>query len=175
MHGRVFCTYTVSNHFLVGNFRGKNRNCYFFLMWVCMKLVILEMNNQNAFTNFINRSIGGEEKIETDCNMSCVMLYECMILYRIILLFPISQLVGLGVKEGFNCQIQKYDFHYSLFDIVAMAFFRFAVLLLAYALFKSKHWIFAAVRSHFLIFYTGETGLVALPGMMLETKAGFYV
>ncbi|XP_783037.4 stAR-related lipid transfer protein 3 isoform X2 [Strongylocentrotus purpuratus] len=76
------------------------------------------------------------------------------LLLTAVLWFIFIQLVGLGVKDGFSCQIQKYDFHYSLFDIVAMAFFRFAVLLLAYALFKSKHWIFAAITT------TATTGLI---------------
>ncbi|XP_072174013.1 stAR-related lipid transfer protein 3-like [Diadema setosum] len=76
----------------------------------------------------------------------CLMATFDLLLVAI-LWFIYIMLTRLGIKEGFYCQVGLYNFTTSLFDIVAVALFRMVVLLLAYALFKSKHWIWAVITT----------------------------
>ncbi|XP_063952312.1 stAR-related lipid transfer protein 3-like isoform X2 [Lytechinus pictus] len=95
-----------------------------------------------------------ENRASSQNSCSSVRRMFCLLatfdlLLTAVLWFLYIQLIRIagGVKDGFKCQIVKYDFQYSLFDIVIMAFIRFVVLLLAYAVCKAKHWIFAAITT----------------------------
>ncbi|KAF1598655.1 StAR-related lipid transfer protein 3, partial [Eudyptes moseleyi] len=60
-----------------------------------------------------------------------------------------------GIQKNLENEIIKYSFKTSFFDIFVLAFFRFFVLLLAYAIVKLRHWwviaITTLVSSAFLI------------------------
>nr|XP_054750272.1 STARD3 N-terminal-like protein [Lytechinus pictus] len=78
-----------------------------------------------------------ENRASSQTSFSSVRRMFCLLatfdlLLTAVLWFLYIQLIRIagGVKDGFKCQIVKYDFQYSLFDIVIMAFIRFVVLLL---------------------------------------------
>ncbi|XP_009701930.1 PREDICTED: stAR-related lipid transfer protein 3, partial [Cariama cristata] len=52
-----------------------------------------------------------------------------------------------GIEKNLENEIIKYNFKTSFFDIFVLAFFRFFVLLLAYAIVKLRHWWVIAVTT----------------------------
>ncbi|KAF1507022.1 StAR-related lipid transfer protein 3, partial [Eudyptula minor novaehollandiae] len=52
-----------------------------------------------------------------------------------------------GIQKNLENEIIKYNFKTSFFDIFVLAFFRFFVLLLAYAVVKLRHWWVIAVTT----------------------------
>ncbi|KAF1561764.1 StAR-related lipid transfer protein 3, partial [Eudyptes schlegeli] len=52
-----------------------------------------------------------------------------------------------GIQKNLENEIIKYSFKTSFFDIFVLAFFRFFVLLLAYAIVKLRHWWVIAVTT----------------------------
>ncbi|KAF1463524.1 StAR-related lipid transfer protein 3, partial [Megadyptes antipodes antipodes] len=52
-----------------------------------------------------------------------------------------------GIQKNLENEIIKYSFKSSFFDIFVLAFFRFFVLLLAYAIVKLRHWWVIAVTT----------------------------
>ncbi|XP_030364332.1 stAR-related lipid transfer protein 3 isoform X1 [Strigops habroptila] len=52
-----------------------------------------------------------------------------------------------GIQKNLESEIIKYSFKTSFFDIFVLAFFRFFVLLLAYAIVKLRHWWVIAVTT----------------------------
>ncbi|NWR58505.1 STAR3 protein, partial [Bucorvus abyssinicus] len=52
-----------------------------------------------------------------------------------------------GIQKNLENEIIKYEFKTSFFDIFVLAFFRFFVLLLAYALVRLRHWWVIAVTT----------------------------
>ncbi|XP_074835194.1 stAR-related lipid transfer protein 3 [Carettochelys insculpta] len=52
-----------------------------------------------------------------------------------------------GIQKNLEIEIIAYQFKTSFFDIFVLAFFRFSVLLLGYALFKLRHWWVIAVTT----------------------------
>ncbi|XP_009286253.1 PREDICTED: stAR-related lipid transfer protein 3 [Aptenodytes forsteri] len=52
-----------------------------------------------------------------------------------------------GIQKNLENEIIKYNFKTSFFDIFVLAFFRFFVLLLAYAIVKLRHWWVIAVTT----------------------------
>ncbi|XP_039863444.1 STARD3 N-terminal-like protein, partial [Simochromis diagramma] len=63
--------------------------------------------------------------------------------------------VNGGIQNRLEQEVLHYDYHASFFDIFLLAVFRFAVLILAYAVCKLRHWwaiaITTAVSCAFLI------------------------
>ncbi|NWU95891.1 STAR3 protein, partial [Upupa epops] len=52
-----------------------------------------------------------------------------------------------GIQKNLKTEILDYSFKTSFFDILVLAFFRFSVLLLAYAVVKLRHWWVIAVTT----------------------------
>ncbi|KFV80696.1 StAR-related lipid transfer protein 3, partial [Struthio camelus australis] len=52
-----------------------------------------------------------------------------------------------GIQKNLENEIIEYNFKTSFFDIFVLAFFRFVVLLLAYAILKLRHWWVIAVTT----------------------------
>ncbi|KAM4645514.1 stAR-related lipid transfer protein 3 isoform 6-T6 [Amazona ochrocephala] len=75
-----------------------------------------------------------------------------------------------GIQKNLESEIINYRFKTSFFDIFVLAFFRFFVLLLAYAIVKLRHWwviaVTTLVSSAFLIVKVilSEVGLLGLTG-----------
>ncbi|KGL75270.1 StAR-related lipid transfer protein 3, partial [Tinamus guttatus] len=52
-----------------------------------------------------------------------------------------------GIQKNLRNEIIEYKFKTSFFDIFVLAFFRFSVLLLAYAILRLRHWWVIAVTT----------------------------
>ncbi|XP_006010702.1 STARD3 N-terminal-like protein isoform X1 [Latimeria chalumnae] len=82
-------------------------------------------------------------------------LFVTFDLLFIALLWIIELNVNGGIEKALVKEVVKYDFHLSFFDIFVLAVFRFTILILAYAVFKLRHWwaiaFTTAVSSAFLI------------------------
>ncbi|XP_070536813.1 stAR-related lipid transfer protein 3-like isoform X2 [Ptychodera flava] len=83
-----------------------------------------------------------EMKFSSVRRMFClVTLFDLLFIF---LLWMLHASISLGLKTEFHCQLEKYNFKTSLFDIVLLSAVRAILLLLAYALCKSKHWFMVA-------------------------------
>nr|XP_034990838.1 stAR-related lipid transfer protein 3 [Zootoca vivipara]XP_034990839.1 stAR-related lipid transfer protein 3 [Zootoca vivipara]XP_034990840.1 stAR-related lipid transfer protein 3 [Zootoca vivipara] len=82
-------------------------------------------------------------------------LFVTFDLLFISLLWIIELNATKSIQENLKYEIIEYNFKTSFFDIFLLAFFRFSVLLLGYAVFKLRHWwviaITTLVSSVFLI------------------------
>ncbi|KAM9791979.1 STARD3 N-terminal-like protein [Syngnathus typhle] len=82
-------------------------------------------------------------------------LFVTFDLLFVTLLWIIELNVNGGLPEQLNREVVHYDYHASFFDIFLLAVFRFAVLILAYAVCRLSHWwavaITTAVSCAFLI------------------------
>ncbi|XP_062993424.1 stAR-related lipid transfer protein 3 [Elgaria multicarinata webbii] len=82
-------------------------------------------------------------------------LFVTFDLLFISLLWIIELNIGKGIQDNLKEEIINYSFKTSFFDIFVLAFFRFSVLLLGYALLRLRHWwviaITTLVSSGFLI------------------------
>ncbi|KAM4706354.1 STARD3 N-terminal-like protein [Rhinophrynus dorsalis] len=63
------------------------------------------------------------------------------------LLWIIELNVNGGILEALQKEVVKYDYYYSFFDIFLLSFFRFTLLILAYAMCKSRHWWAVAITT----------------------------
>ncbi|NXU74155.1 STAR3 protein, partial [Oreotrochilus melanogaster] len=75
----------------------------------------------------------------------------CLFVTFDLLFISLLWIIELNTKEGIQknleSEIIKYHFKTSFFDIFVLAFFRFFVLLLAYAVVKLRHWWVIAVTT----------------------------
>uniref|UniRef100_A0A8C2DSU2 STARD3 N-terminal like n=1 Tax=Cyprinus carpio TaxID=7962 RepID=A0A8C2DSU2_CYPCA len=55
--------------------------------------------------------------------------------------------VNGGIQEQLRKEVLEYDYHQSFFDIFLLAVFRFAALILAYAVCKLRHWWAIAITT----------------------------
>ncbi|XP_044302953.1 stAR-related lipid transfer protein 3 isoform X1 [Varanus komodoensis] len=82
-------------------------------------------------------------------------LFVTFDLLFISLLWIIELNIGKGIQDNLKEEIISYSFQTSFFDIFLLAFFRFSVLLLGYAVLRLRHWwviaITTLVSSGFLI------------------------
>ncbi|XP_062338301.1 STARD3 N-terminal-like protein [Osmerus eperlanus] len=82
-------------------------------------------------------------------------LFVTFDLLFITLLWIIELNVNGGIEKQLDKEVLHYDYHASFFDIFLLAVFRFAALILAYAVCKLRHWwaiaITTATTSGFLI------------------------
>ncbi|KAG2458271.1 STR3N protein, partial [Polypterus senegalus] len=96
---------------------------------------------------------GGRRSISDVRRTFC--LFVTFDLLFITLLWIIELNVNGGIQERLKEEILHYDYHSSFFDIFVIAVFRFAVLILAYAVCQLRHWwavaVTTAVTSAFLI------------------------
>ncbi|CAF97790.1 unnamed protein product [Tetraodon nigroviridis] len=63
--------------------------------------------------------------------------------------------VNGGIQQQLEKEVLHYDYHASFFDIFLLAVFRFASLILAYAVCKLRHWWAIAVSLHTSAFAAG--------------------
>ncbi|XP_076005243.1 STARD3 N-terminal-like protein [Genypterus blacodes] len=96
----------------------------------------------------------GEKKCISDVRRTFCLFVTFDLLF-ITLLWIIELNVNGGIPKQLNEEVLHYDYHASFFDIFLLAVFRFAALILAYAVCKLRHWwaiaITTAVCSGFLI------------------------
>ncbi|XP_061587657.1 STARD3 N-terminal-like protein [Cololabis saira] len=75
----------------------------------------------------------------------------CLFVTFDLLFITLLWIIELNVNGGIQTQLEKevlcYDYHASFFDIFLLAVFRFAVLILAYAVCKLRHWWAIAVTT----------------------------
>ncbi|KAM4604895.1 STARD3 N-terminal-like protein [Polymixia lowei] len=96
----------------------------------------------------------GAKKCISDVRRTFCLFVTFDLLF-ITLLWIIELNVNGGIANQLNKEVLHYDYHASFFDIFLLAVFRFAALILAYAVCKLRHWwaiaITTAVSSAFLI------------------------
>lgn len=96
----------------------------------------------------------GEKKCISDVRRTFCLFVTFDLLF-ITLLWIIELNVNGGIEKRLNMEVLHYDYHASFFDIFLLAVFRFATLILAYAVCKLRHWwaiaITTAVSCAFLI------------------------
>lgn len=97
---------------------------------------------------------GGEKKCISDVRRTFCLFVTFDLLF-VTLLWIIELNVNGGIQEQLKQEVLEYDYHKSFFDIFLLAVFRFAALILAYAVCKLRHWwaiaITTAVTTGFLI------------------------
>ncbi|XP_033110701.1 stAR-related lipid transfer protein 3-like [Anneissia japonica] len=77
--------------------------------------------------------------------MFCLFVtFDLLFIGTIWILYVNTSGISGGLKEAFCCQVNDFSIHTSMFDIVLLAAGRVMLLLLAYALFQSKHWFTVA-------------------------------
>ncbi|XP_007577167.1 PREDICTED: MLN64 N-terminal domain homolog [Poecilia mexicana] len=96
----------------------------------------------------------GEKKCISDVRRTFCLFVTFDLLF-VTLLWIIELNVSGGVQVQLEKEVLHYDYHASFFDIFLLAVFRFAALILAYAICKLRHWwavaITTAVSCAFLI------------------------
>lgn len=96
----------------------------------------------------------GEKKCISDVRRTFCLFVTFDLLF-ITLLWIIELNVNGGIQTQLEKEVLQYDYHGSFFDIFLLAVFRFATLILAYAVCKLRHWwaiaITTAVSCAFLI------------------------
>ncbi|XP_036375166.1 STARD3 N-terminal-like protein [Megalops cyprinoides] len=96
----------------------------------------------------------GEKKGISDVRRTFCLFVTFDLLF-ITLLWIIELNVNGKIQDRLKEEVLHYDYHASFFDIFVLAVFRFAVLILAYAACRLRHWwaiaITTAVSSAFLI------------------------
>uniref|UniRef100_A0A8C1HFL8 MENTAL domain-containing protein n=1 Tax=Cyprinus carpio carpio TaxID=630221 RepID=A0A8C1HFL8_CYPCA len=97
---------------------------------------------------------GGEKKCISDVRRTFCLFVTFDLLF-VTLLWIIELNVNGGIEEQLKKEVLEYDYHKSFFDIFLLAVFRFAVLILAYAVCKLRHWwaiaLTTAITTGFLI------------------------
>ncbi|XP_075683039.1 STARD3 N-terminal-like protein [Rhinoderma darwinii] len=63
------------------------------------------------------------------------------------LLWIIELNANVSILEALKKEVLQYDYYYSFFDIFLLSFFRFNILIIAYAIFKLRHWWAVAVTT----------------------------
>ncbi|XP_069814531.1 STARD3 N-terminal-like protein [Dendropsophus ebraccatus] len=63
------------------------------------------------------------------------------------LLWIIELNANVTILEALQKEVLQYDYYYSFFDIFLLSFFRFIVLIVAYAICKLRHWWAVAVTT----------------------------
>ncbi|XP_041847701.1 STARD3 N-terminal-like protein isoform X2 [Melanotaenia boesemani] len=88
----------------------------------------------------------GEKKCISDVRRTFCLFVTFDLLF-ITLLWIIELNVNGGIQKQLNVEVLQYDFHASFFDIFLLAVFRFAALILAYAVCKLRHWWAIAITT----------------------------
>lgn len=95
-----------------------------------------------------------EKKCISDVRRTFCLFVTFDLLF-ITLLWIIELNVNGGIQKELNKEVLHYDYNASFFDIFLLAVFRFAALILAYAVCKLRHWwaiaVTTAVSCAFLI------------------------
>ncbi|TRY97693.1 hypothetical protein DNTS_035493 [Danionella cerebrum] len=88
----------------------------------------------------------GEKKCISDVRRTFCLFVTFDLLF-VTLLWIIELNVNGGIKEQLVKEVVNYDYHQSFFDIFLLAVFRFAALILAYAVCRLRHWWAIALLS----------------------------
>ncbi|XP_075900580.1 STARD3 N-terminal-like protein [Nelusetta ayraudi] len=88
----------------------------------------------------------GEEQCISDVRRTFCLFVTFDLLF-ITLLWIIELNVNGGIQKELKEEVLHYNYHNSFFDIFLLAVFRFAVLILAYAACKLRHWWVIAVTT----------------------------
>uniref|UniRef100_A0A3Q2NX65 STARD3 N-terminal like n=1 Tax=Fundulus heteroclitus TaxID=8078 RepID=A0A3Q2NX65_FUNHE len=90
------------------------------------------------------------EAVEKKC-ISDVRRTFCLFVTFDLLFVTLLWIIELNINGGVQAQLEKevlhYDYHASFFDIFLLAVFRFAALILAYAICKLRHWWAIAITT----------------------------
>lgn len=96
----------------------------------------------------------GEKKCISDVRRTFCLFVTFDLLF-VTLLWIIELNLNGGTQKRLNVEVLQYDYYSSFFDIFLLAVFRFASLIMAYAVCKLRHWwaiaITTAITSGFLI------------------------
>ncbi|XP_075068670.1 STARD3 N-terminal-like protein [Mixophyes fleayi] len=74
-------------------------------------------------------------------------LFVTFDLLFVTLLWIIELNANINIIEALQKEVLHYDYYYSFFDIFLLSFFRFNVLIIAYAVCKLRHWWAVAVTT----------------------------
>ncbi|KAK2900877.1 hypothetical protein QQF64_015066 [Cirrhinus molitorella] len=111
-------------------------------------------NNSTPISARIESYEGGKKKSISDVRRTFCLFVTFDLLF-VTLLWIIELNVSGGIPKELKEEVLNYDYHKSFFDIFLLAVFRFAALILAYAVCKLRHWwaiaITTAVTTGFLI------------------------
>uniref|UniRef100_A0A3Q1C725 MENTAL domain-containing protein n=1 Tax=Amphiprion ocellaris TaxID=80972 RepID=A0A3Q1C725_AMPOC len=88
----------------------------------------------------------GEKKCISDVRRTFCLFVTFDLLF-VTLLWIIELNVNGGIQKQLEIEVLHYDYHASFFDIFLLAVFRFAVLILAYAVCKLRHWWAIAITT----------------------------
>lgn len=88
----------------------------------------------------------GEKKCISDVRRTFCLFVTFDLLF-ITLLWIIELNVNGGIQQQLDQEVLHYDYRASFFDIFLLAVFRFAALILAYAVCKLRHWWAIAVTT----------------------------
>ncbi|KAK9979295.1 hypothetical protein ABG768_012731 [Culter alburnus] len=110
--------------------------------------------NSTLISSRIESYEAGEKKCISDVRRTFCLFVTFDLLF-VTLLWIIELNVNGGIQEQLTKEVLQYDYHKSFFDIFLLAVFRFAVLILAYAVCRLRHWwaiaITTAITTGFLI------------------------
>ncbi|KAM8838253.1 STARD3 N-terminal-like protein isoform 1-T1 [Synchiropus picturatus] len=90
----------------------------------------------------------GEKKCISDVRRTFCLFVTFDLLF-VSLLWIIELNVNGGIPTQLDKEVLHYDYHASFFDIFLLAVFRFAVLILAYAVCRLRHWWAIAMTTAF--------------------------
>lgn len=88
----------------------------------------------------------GEKKCISDVRRTFCLFVTFDLLF-ITLLWIIELNVNGGIQKQLEIEVLQYDYHASFFDIFLLAVFRFAMLILAYAVCRLRHWWAIAITT----------------------------
>lgn len=110
--------------------------------------------NSTSLSARVGSYEAGEKKSISDIRRTFCLFVTFDLLF-VTLLWIIELNVSGGIQEQLKSEVLNYDYHKSFFDIFLLAVFRFAALILAYAVCKLRHWwaiaITTAITTGFLI------------------------
>ncbi|XP_026062084.1 STARD3 N-terminal-like protein [Carassius auratus] len=110
--------------------------------------------NPTPISSRIESYEGGEKKCISDVRRTFCLFVTFDLLF-VTLLWIIELNVNGGIEVQLKKEVLDYDYRKSFFDIFVLAVFRFAALILAYAVCKLRHWwaiaITTAITTGFLI------------------------
>ncbi|XP_041658450.1 STARD3 N-terminal-like protein [Cheilinus undulatus] len=88
----------------------------------------------------------GDKKCISDVRRTFCLFVTFDLLF-ITLLWIIELNVNGGIEKQLDQEVLHYDYHASFFDIFLLAVFRFATLILAYAVCRLRHWWAIAITT----------------------------
>ncbi|XP_053570396.1 STARD3 N-terminal-like protein [Bombina bombina] len=102
--------------------------------------------NSSELMSRIESYEGLEKKVISDVRRTFCLFVTFDFLF-VTLLWIIELNVNGGIKDALQKEVLQYDYYFSFFDIFVLSFFRFTVLILAYAIIRLRHWWAVAVTT----------------------------